>query len=634
MPEKLELALSLAKTGFHVFPLVPNEKIPATDHGFKDATADIPTVKKWWLAEPLANIGIYPGASNHVVLDIDVKDPRYGDPDDTIRTLEEQLGCELGGTYTVRTPSGGLHLYYRAGDDECPISSSVKRLHPAVDVRASGGYVVAGGSRTDAGSYRVECPVDVAVAPEPLVGALVSQQRESIYDRRDGREGDLDLDEPSNVAAATRFLQQTDPAIEGQGGNDHTYKTAALVRDYGISMDLCIDLMDIHWNPRCDPEWDVEDLTGVVENVYKYANREKGARAIDTEALAGALQQLPPQRLERLRVLSRSQLSSLPDPLWIVQNALERSSLSLLVGRYGSYKSFCALDIALSIATGESWAGLGSRQAPVLYLAGEGAAGLKSRIDAWEAMRQVQVDDAYFSLVPEMPLFDSPEDFHWLNDQIAGIKPGLVIVDTVARASVGLDENSTRDMGIFIKYCDTLVQQHQTHVLLVHHTGKEDGKGSRGSIVLPSSVHTELHIEANAPDQSFKLSMYKQKNAMAWDKALGFKGRQIAGSLAFERDDASAITQKDMVGLNREIALDKALEGVDIPLTTSALIDAMAEISEVGGRERLRSWLKSKAQRGDDRAYLDGNTWMWQAVKSISGDETDNDSESGDDIEW
>ena len=58
-----ESALQLGKLGWYVFPCVPGGKRPLTSHGFKDATRDPKTIRDWWQAHPLANIGVDCGRS-------------------------------------------------------------------------------------------------------------------------------------------------------------------------------------------------------------------------------------------------------------------------------------------------------------------------------------------------------------------------------------------------------------------------------------------------------------------------------------------------------------------------------------------------------------------------------------------
>ena len=81
-------------------------KHPLTRRGLKDATTDGRVVAAWWRRWPAANLALATGsASGVVVIDIDV--PRG---DHSLARLLD-AGYELPATITVRTGSGGLHLY-------------------------------------------------------------------------------------------------------------------------------------------------------------------------------------------------------------------------------------------------------------------------------------------------------------------------------------------------------------------------------------------------------------------------------------------------------------------------------------------------------------------------------------------
>ena len=71
----------------------------------------------------------------------------------------------------------------------------------------------------------------------------------------------------------------------------------------------------------------------------------------------------------------------------------------------------------------------------------------------------------------------------------------LVIIDTLARVMAGGDENSGQDMGRIIAHCGQIQKQTGAAVMLIHHVGKDEGKGSRGHSSLSGAVDTELHIK-------------------------------------------------------------------------------------------------------------------------------------------
>lgn len=137
--DALAAALDYASRGWHVFPCRPGEKAPATAHGFKDATTDTDTIRAWWTKNPAYNVAIATGkVSGIVVVDID---PRNGgDLEWAMLTAQN----DTPRTWTVRTPSGGRHFYFKCPDAGAPSRTGIR---PGIDVKADGGYVLAPPSR-------------------------------------------------------------------------------------------------------------------------------------------------------------------------------------------------------------------------------------------------------------------------------------------------------------------------------------------------------------------------------------------------------------------------------------------------------------------------------------------------------
>lgn len=126
-----------AAAGIPVFPCAPGQKHPLTAHGFRDATTDPAQIGTWWERHPDANIGI-PTGTVIDVLDVDVHATGTGYP--ILRTLQRE-GLIGGWGQAVRSPSGGLHLYYPTDPDQARGSWSRGRAH--VDFRSTGGYIIA-----------------------------------------------------------------------------------------------------------------------------------------------------------------------------------------------------------------------------------------------------------------------------------------------------------------------------------------------------------------------------------------------------------------------------------------------------------------------------------------------------------
>jgi hypothetical protein len=155
---QLSAALHAAERGWHVFPLVPNDKRPAVRTWEDRATTDPARIERCWAAGPYG-VGVATGPSRLVVVDLDTAKG----PDDTppeawrgpgIVSGEDVLAalCERhdepypAGTYAVRTGRGGTHLYFEAPGDGPELRNTAAKLGWKIDTRAAGGYVVGAGS--------------------------------------------------------------------------------------------------------------------------------------------------------------------------------------------------------------------------------------------------------------------------------------------------------------------------------------------------------------------------------------------------------------------------------------------------------------------------------------------------------
>src|SRR5262249_25506565 len=147
-----------------------------------------------------ANYLVAPG-EQHFILDLDVKGQRNGIAD---LTHLELIYGDLPDTFIVKTPSGGLHAYYKGS---APASVAKKSLGGGIDIRGNfngkASYVVGPGSIIDGNSYRVESDKPIAAAPGWLI-KLCEQTIKEPLKRPEGAE----LDQPSDVEAMRRYLKQ------------------------------------------------------------------------------------------------------------------------------------------------------------------------------------------------------------------------------------------------------------------------------------------------------------------------------------------------------------------------------------------------------------------------------------------
>ncbi|MVU80631.1 DNA primase [Nocardia sp. ET3-3] len=164
-------AHAAAARGWFVFPLRPGSKRPALREWPREATTDPERIRRWWNTNPHYNIGIATGPSQLHVIDLDT---HHGiDGPAVLRHLAITTAQQTSLlTYTVATPSGtGRHLYYGAPQG-LRLPNTTARLGPGIDTRGHGGYVVAVGSHTIDGDYRVLANKPVADLPEWLQALL------------------------------------------------------------------------------------------------------------------------------------------------------------------------------------------------------------------------------------------------------------------------------------------------------------------------------------------------------------------------------------------------------------------------------------------------------------------------------
>ncbi|PCC16865.1 bifunctional DNA primase/polymerase [Brevibacterium aurantiacum] len=158
-----QAAALYAHSGVAVFPCIAGTKRPATENGLRDATTDPDRVAGWWERHPASNIGLRTGEGIDV---LDIDSHPTGDGFTRLRRLLDD-GFAGSWTHAVRTPSGGLHLYYPSDPGREQRSWSRPREH--IDFRGAGGYIITPPSRIDTGGQiRGYHPVGPTYPGQPI----------------------------------------------------------------------------------------------------------------------------------------------------------------------------------------------------------------------------------------------------------------------------------------------------------------------------------------------------------------------------------------------------------------------------------------------------------------------------------
>jgi hypothetical protein len=166
------IASYASRMNFAVFPCLTDQKIPATAHGFQDATKDTDRIRKCWAQRPDLNVAIATGrASGVVVIDVDV----HKGGDESLVELEKRYG-KLPTTLSAVTPRGGQHHYFRYPGETIPNAVDIV---PGVDVRGDGGYVLLPPSKVNGNAYEWDERTEPVPLPTWLMVGLRQRERKA-----------------------------------------------------------------------------------------------------------------------------------------------------------------------------------------------------------------------------------------------------------------------------------------------------------------------------------------------------------------------------------------------------------------------------------------------------------------------
>lgn len=492
--EPLATALKLASAGYHLLPVVvrvgaDGKKDPHFPVGWSASrsAADLAA----WQEQHRPNVWAIACAPSGVdVVDLDPT----SDAGNGLATYRDAGLPES--VMQVRTRSAGRHHYFRRVGEG--LATSAGRL-PGADIRGADGIVFACGTLPDGRGW---APVSIVAVdelpPTPLAVTAVFGTRTARVTAADVAADEV-FARPGRAAftrsAALRFWNERLAKIEAVAPHRGNRWTTMIEvgRALGVFNDAVPGIKEATWARVAaafdgQPGLNLAHARKGFDDTWANAAHDQ-VQVVDDPPMdpfgvgsgssPNESQQVNTPADELVPLLSDSDLDELPAVRSLIKGVMSRGSLVLLNGMNQSYKSFVALDWALSIATGQPWLGRQVRSAePVVYVAAEGAYGIRQRRAAWKRHRGVDTLDN-FHLVPRAVQFKDSAGQAALLAHIERIRPALVVIDTVHQSAAGLNENDAGEMSVVMARARAMTQWGAT-VVLVHHTGHA-GERARGS---------------------------------------------------------------------------------------------------------------------------------------------------------
>lgn len=559
--------------GWKVHPCHPNSKKPILDDWPALATDDPVQIAAWAAEYPGCNWALACGPSGITVIDID---PPIGE--DSLFQFQMDEGF-LPDTREHRSARGGRHLIY-AGD--CP--NSVSKLGPKIDTRGRNGYIIIPPSTFEDQPYEVTQDRPIALLPD-FIASSVARARE-----RAVAADTVCLDSPSSISRVTTLLKgyvaRGHIATQGHGGDERTFAVAAEVLNLGLSQEKAFDLLNSIWNVACVPPWDAEELRVKIENANQYSQNDTGAWAvppvherISREALDKLFADADAPAIaqgERARFawMDEDEFMNMAPPEWLLPDIFTTESIAMLYGPSGHYKSFIGLNLAAAVAQQGKLA---------FYVAAEGLNRM-ARYDypAWK-MAYGEERRLPFYMVEDMPIVqEDGADYNIFADSITriakaeGKQVGIIFLDTLNNAMLGLEENSATDAAKMIAACKALKRTFKCTVVVVHHT-PADGKDPRGSTAFYAGFDTVLKVIADKAVKLATMFVKKQKTAEEREHPFCFEGKKIGTGLAFTPiDNRQAMLMSDAAdiysakSISRTLVSLKAFDPVQVSTTVLA----------------------------------------------------------------
>ncbi|MDB2703767.1 AAA family ATPase [Methylophilaceae bacterium] len=237
------------------------------------------------------------------------------------------------------------------------------------------------------------------------------------------------------------------------------------------------------FNEKFVPPLDIKEAMTVINSIWKKHFKDNPEDTPITEITSG-------RRSYKLK-----ELKNLPKVEWLVDGVLANKGIATIYGASGSSKSFLAIDLCMNLALGNAWFEIPViTKIPVVYVALEGFTGVAKRLQGWCQHYKWYPNNLEITkdelLLAENKSVDEFISFY-KGREFSG---GIVIIDTLNNACPNIDENHAGAMGGVIYNIKRIQKELDCTVLIIHHSGKNEENGMRGSSSLKASMDSVLHV--------------------------------------------------------------------------------------------------------------------------------------------
>lgn len=439
--------------------------------------------------------------------------------------IHPEVEALLGSTYCELSPSGrGVRAFF-LGD----LGNRKDHGDPFGFETFSGkGFVTVTGDVLDVcsllGNEDTVAPVDAPVLE--LVGRRFRRQVEA--------PPAPDTPAPEPVGLTQEQLEAALAALDADGGHEEWLRTGMALHHEtgGAGFDLWDtwsatstkypgrEALEARWRsfgqqsdgPQVTARSLVRDANaaGAGIDLHGAAGADEFEVLVDTPA--------PPATPHRFPIESAAAFAEGATPRDIIKGVLPEADLVVMYGASGSGKSFMALDLVGAIALGRAWRGRRTHQRRVVYVAAEGAGGFRKRVRAYGLRHGVELADLPLGVISAAPNLMEKADAAAIAKSVkAWGGADIIVVDTFAQVMPGANENAGEDVGKALAHCKRISEATGAMIILIHHSGKDASKGSRGWSGLKAAADAELEVVRTPQGRALKLTKSKDgEDGLEW----------------------------------------------------------------------------------------------------------------------